>query len=297
MADSSRWHGFPHRAGDIVISTPSKSGTTWMQQLCALLVFDGPELPEPLPDVSPWVDSLLEPLDELLARVEAQSHRRILKTHAPLDALDLHPEVTYLVVGRDPRDVWVSMTHHGENMATEELVRRRTAVAGPYEPSEPEPDLPDDPDEAFAFQLTLAPRANSTTVHTPHVLHHLADAWARRHEPNVHLFHYADLRTDLVGQLRRLADVLGIPLPAGRASELAAEATLDAMRARAAATAPEATRGAWKDPARFFRTGGVGEWRAWMSSGTERVYHETVARHLADPALIAWVHDGWGTAG
>ena len=36
--DSARWIGFPFRAGDIVISTRSKSGTTWMQMICALLV-------------------------------------------------------------------------------------------------------------------------------------------------------------------------------------------------------------------------------------------------------------------
>ena len=37
--DSARWTGFPFRDGDIVISTRSKSGTTWMQMICALLVF------------------------------------------------------------------------------------------------------------------------------------------------------------------------------------------------------------------------------------------------------------------
>ena len=42
--DSGRWSGFPFRDGDIVISTRSKSGTTWMQMICALLIFqtDGP---------------------------------------------------------------------------------------------------------------------------------------------------------------------------------------------------------------------------------------------------------------
>ena len=43
--DSARWSGFPFRDGDIVISTRSKSGTTWMQMICALLVFQTAELP------------------------------------------------------------------------------------------------------------------------------------------------------------------------------------------------------------------------------------------------------------
>ena len=36
--DSSRWDGFELRPRDIIISTPPKCGTTWMQMICALLV-------------------------------------------------------------------------------------------------------------------------------------------------------------------------------------------------------------------------------------------------------------------
>ena len=36
VADSARWDGFAFRTGDIVISTPTKCGTTWTpQMLCA----------------------------------------------------------------------------------------------------------------------------------------------------------------------------------------------------------------------------------------------------------------------
>ena len=56
--DSGRWAEFPFRPGDIVISTRSKHGTTWMQMICALLVFQTPDLPAPLGDLSPWVDRL-----------------------------------------------------------------------------------------------------------------------------------------------------------------------------------------------------------------------------------------------
>ena len=40
--DSARWLGFPFRDGDIVISTRSKTGTTWVQMICALLIFGVP---------------------------------------------------------------------------------------------------------------------------------------------------------------------------------------------------------------------------------------------------------------
>jgi len=51
--DSGRWAGFPFRDGDIVISARSKSGTTWVQMICALLVFRTRDLPGPLASISP----------------------------------------------------------------------------------------------------------------------------------------------------------------------------------------------------------------------------------------------------
>jgi hypothetical protein len=50
----------------MVISTRSKHGTTWMQMICALLIFQSAELPAPLADLSPWPDWLVLPLDEVL---------------------------------------------------------------------------------------------------------------------------------------------------------------------------------------------------------------------------------------
>lgn len=92
--DSARWIGFPFREGDIVISTRSKSGTTWMQMICALLVLGTPELPAPLTVLSPWLDWLAEPQDEVYDRLAAQPHRRFIKTHTPLDGVPLDPGCT-----------------------------------------------------------------------------------------------------------------------------------------------------------------------------------------------------------
>src|SRR5215204_86387 len=81
--DSARWDGFVFRPGDVVISTPPKSGTTWTQMLCALLIFDGPAFPAPLDEISPWLDMSTRPLGEVTAALETQTHRRVIKTHTP----------------------------------------------------------------------------------------------------------------------------------------------------------------------------------------------------------------------
>src|SRR5439155_650719 len=75
-------------SGDIVVSTSIKAGTTWMQRILSLLVFGTGPLPDVLIRVSPWIDCrYVDPLDEVVARIEAQTHRRFLKTHLPVDAL------------------------------------------------------------------------------------------------------------------------------------------------------------------------------------------------------------------
>src|SRR5882724_6349402 len=91
MYDSNRWDGFELREGDIIISTPPKCGTTWTQMICAMLLFQTPELPRPLDQISPWLDQLLRPLDSVVADLEAQpptgegTRRRFIKSHTPLD--------------------------------------------------------------------------------------------------------------------------------------------------------------------------------------------------------------------
>ena len=84
--DSSIWNDFTFRNDDIVIATYAKAGTTWMQQIVAQLLFGGdPDLE--VAQMSPWMDLRLPPKEIKLQLVEAQTHRRFLKTHLQVDAL------------------------------------------------------------------------------------------------------------------------------------------------------------------------------------------------------------------
>src|SRR5215204_4988916 len=255
-ADSGRWDGFAFRPGDVVISTPPKSGTTWTQMLCALLIFDGPDFPAPLGNISLWLDMCTRPLAEVTAAYAAQTHRRVIKTHTPLDGLPLHPDATYLVVGRDPRDVAISYEHHAANLNFERILELRAAAVGNADLAElPEGRVPsEDPVARFRTFVSAETPGGAPTLAS--VLHHLDTGWQRRHEANVALFHYADLQADLAGELLRLARVLGILCSPDRARALAAEASLARMRERSADVTPIASQGIWKDPRAFFRSGG-----------------------------------------
>jgi hypothetical protein len=291
VADSARWQGFAFRPGDIVISTPPKCGTTWVQMLCALLIFDGPDFPAPLDELSPWLDMCNQSIESVQAALAAQPHRRFIKTHTPLDGVPLHAGVTYVVVGRDPRDVAVSFHHHRENMDFAHFLELRARVEGNDGTEEfgPPPSADVDPVERFREFVHSDAVGGAPTL--AGVLHHMQTAWQRRRDADVVMLHYADLTADLPAEMRRLATALDIPVAEARVSELAREAGLDRMRARARELAPESSRDNWKDASAFFRSGGFGEWRDRMDERLAADYAARVAS-LAPEDVAAWTHLG-----
>jgi aryl sulfotransferase len=291
LEDSARWDHLQLRGDDIVISTAPKCGTTWMQMLCALLVFGRSDLPAPLGVLSPFLDMQLYPLDEVVDRLEAQKHRRFVKTHTPLDGLPFDPRVTYLYVGRDPRDVAMSSDNHRINMDLRRTVSLRIDAVGIDDLEEqgitgPPPPPPDDPEERFWMWMEGDPRVDSTSP-LERMVHHATTFWERRDQPNIHLFHYGDLRVDLAGQMTRLAEILGVDAPT---EELVDAAGFGAMKARADQLAPEAELAMWHDTSRFFDQARSGTWRALIADDGR---YETTIGGLAPPDLVAWLHRGW----
>jgi aryl sulfotransferase len=297
--DSARWDGFAFREGDIVISTRSKSGTTWAQMICALLVFQTPALPAPLSTLSPWLDWLIVPREEVFARLEAQRHRRFIKTHTPLDGIPIDPGTTYLVVARHPLDMAVSLFHQSTN-----LNRERTAELLPGPGSAPTDEVPvSAPAQSSADDKARARPSIHDSVVTwidrdvapadamdslPGVMWHLADAWRRRDDGNVLLVHYADLSADLDGEMRRIASRLGIDVPADRWDALVEAAGFAQMRARATQLAPDPA-GIMKDRDAFFRRGTSGAGRELLTDA-ELAHYLDRASALAPPDLLTWLH-------
>jgi aryl sulfotransferase len=281
--DSGRWHDFPFRRGDIVISTRSKSGTTWMQMICALLVFQTDQLPEPLGRLSPWLDWTGSPRDEVFALLSTQSHRRFIKTHTPLDGIPLDDRATYIVVGRHPLDMAVSLYHQIGNINRPRL-RQLTGQPEPTTPARPRPSLHEwllswiDWDGDPADQLDSLPG----------VFHHVCDAWARRHRPNILLVHYDDLAADLEGVMRRLATELAITVPEATWPLLVRSAGFDKMRTDAEKIAPDPAD-ILIDHRKFFRRGTSGAGREVLTDDELARYLHRV-ENMAPPDLLAWLH-------
>jgi aryl sulfotransferase len=280
--DSGRWDDFVFRQGDIVISTRSKSGTTWLQMICALLIFQTPDLPLPLRILSPWLDSLMVPKTEVYGRLDAQRHRRFIKTHTPLDGIPIDQRASYIVVGRHPLDMAVSLYHQGNNL-NRERIRELTGQPplGPRKARMPLHDWLLDWIDSDA-----SPQEEMDSL--PGVMWHLSDAWRRRHQPNIVLIHYDDLLHDLGGEMRRLAERLGIDVADGYWPGLVEAATFRRMRSDTDTVIPDSPD-IFNDPAAFFRKGTSGSGRELLTDRELAHYRDRVAG-MAPRVMLRWLH-------
>lgn len=276
---SERWAAFEHRSGDIVVSTRTKCGTTWVQMICLLLIHGSP-LPAPLASLSPWLDWDVEPLAVVSARLAAQRHRRVIKTHTPLAGIPSDPDVRYVVVARHPLDVAVSMFHHVENIDQDRSHELRGTA-----PTESLPRLPIG-DWMDAWIEDRRPPYDQLDTLAGNV-HHVTDAWNRQGSGGVLLVHFADLLDDREASMRRIASWLEIDVAAETWPRLVDAASFDSMRERPRSAVPDRL-GVLRDPAAFFRRGSSGDGVRACSERQLRRYHDRLS-DLTAPEIAAWL--------
>ena len=155
---------------------------------------------------------------------------------------------------------------HGNNMRGDRAAELRIAASGePDEPPGEDPAPNDDGDYLRWFIDNNEAATGSGPNGLADYCDQLLTYWRAREAPNVHLFHYNDLWHDLDGQMRRVAQVLGVPIDEARWPEFVNAATLSSMRARAEMTAPNAHQGLWHSPEQFFRAGGTRDWASLLT--------------------------------
>ena len=302
VSDSHRWDRFEPRDGDIIIATYRKCGTTWTQRIVDCLVFQSPEV-RPFGDISPWLDAtFFNTIEDDLATLEAQRHRRYIKSHLPFDALPLWDTVKYIHVGRNGRDACLSWQNHMLGF-TPELRRRvgeqamQLAAAGGKPPAPP-PPAAEDPGEFLSQwldELEAAP-ADAADAGEPTFFGFEATYWRERKRPNLLLVHYDDLQKNLAVEMRRISDFLEIDTPEDLMPELVEAASFAFMKNHGDALFPRLKMAFDRGADRFINRGRSGAWRAYMEPGDAARY-DAIATNRASPALAAWLEFGRTGAG
>jgi aryl sulfotransferase len=275
--DGTRWTAYDHRPGDIVICTPPKCGTTWMLTIVASLLWPDGNFPGVLMEIGPWFDGLLYDFDQVLARLQAQTHRRYLKTHTPADGIPIFDTASYIVVARDGRDAFMSFANHMAQMRAE--LRERLNAQAAAQGLDPMMEFHGDIHEFFDRWISAAP-----------TMRHIATWWPLRHQSNVLLVHYNDLKADLDYEMRRVATFLSIHIPAARWPDVVERCTFDRMRREVDKIGNFERRFVGGAQSFLFR-GSNGRWRDVLTEGELQRYQQRVDE-LLPPEAAHWFEHG-----
>lgn len=197
--------------GDIVLATQAKSGTLWLEQLIHLLKSGGNDDYNSLHDHVGMVEMLRYPEDyDVDKRIARENKKRELMPGAPMtwfshkspglipatapknDGLDVraYPKVKFVLIMRDPEECLRSLhpflNSHGQNFSD---------LWGGFPPV---PISKEEMTNMFAGG------------EAPMFLGYAKDWWPFRHEPNVLLLNYRDLKERYRETVERLASFLGI---------------------------------------------------------------------------------------
>jgi len=283
--DSTIWNDFKFRDDDIVIATYAKSGTTWVQQIIAQLLFNGEESLE-VAEMSPWLDLRVPPKEVKLPQVEAQTHRRFLKTHLPVDALVFSPKAKYIYIGRDGRDVlWSMYNHHATaNASWYEALNDTPGRVGP--PIEPPPDS--------IVQYYHDWLDKDGYPFWPY-WENIRSWWAIRNLPNVYLLHFANLKKDMAAEIRKLAAFIETPIDETKWDSILRHCSFDYMKEHGARSVPLGGT-LWEGGARSFIHKGTNDrWRSILSAEDVAKYEHRAAAELESDCAL-WLATGKHTA-
>ena len=291
MVDSRLWGDLKPRADDIIVATYPKCGTTWTQRIVDLLVFQSPE-PRRFGANSPWLDAtFFAPHAVNLANLEGQTHRRYIKSHLPFDALPIYDTVKYIHTARDGRDACLSMHNHMLGMKPEILAGRARAAPTDGPPPSPPPPTPQDPREYFLTWMDTAETGASSGAADLPYCEFEQTYWDERGRENLLMVHYADLKADLEGEMRRISEFLEIDTPATLLPQLAEAARFETMKRQGEEMMPELRNAFDHGSERFINKGENGRWKSILNDGDLARYDALVGAKLS-PGLRAWLHQG-----
>ena len=280
--------GVAPRDGDIWMAVPAKSGTNWLMNIVHQLLTGGSADFHSIYDVVAWpefVERPGQPPQEVLDRIAAmpRERRRAFKTHQGPPALPFieagsGKDVKYLVAARNPEEALVSfklfLEQHTDAWFDLWKVPRGALTR---------------PDFAAWYHEVAGPKGLHDLFFRP-----VAAWWPLRHRKNVLLLHFADLKRDLAGCTRKVAQFLGISPTAAAWPRIDEHVSFEWMKRNESKFDTLANT-----PVRVLEAGGMIR-RGKMGASREDGMTDQIAHHLRtvgadivrDEAALRWMYAG-----
>jgi len=245
---------------DILVSTYSKSGTTWMQMILYQLTTGGGMDFDHLFDISPWVHY------SALREVPPAStpHPRIIKSHDRYARFARGRRGRFIFVVRDGRDVCLSLFHHRRNFKR-------------YDGS---------------FEQHFDDFLNGTDYNW---FDHIRPWLENATRLPVTYVRFEDLKHNFAATVLRVAEACGIDVPEATLARVHERCSFEYMKRHEARFAPRNEHFSGKadapylvrNPGEFIRHGKVGEGIAALTERQLDAYRERFDRSLAGFPLVA----------
>ena len=175
--------GYQPTERDVFVCTYPKSGTNWAIQIAYQIAQRGRGEYEHIHDVVPWPDSFLSnvaKLDDDATSPQNPTGLRVIKTHLWSEFVPYSPQAKYIVVARDPKDIFVSHYHFQSGLLGPAMMSMNDLL------------------ELFLSDKWWA--------------HHLASYWPWRDRGNVLWLTFEEMKQDLKGTVLRIARLMEVAL-------------------------------------------------------------------------------------
>ena len=293
LIDGDRWTHFEARAGDVVVCTYPKSGTTWMLRILGLLFYDKTDA-IPLDTTFPWWEFRMGmSIEDLSTSFKTRSGRRAVKSHLPHDGIPFDKKLKYIHVCRDGRDVCLSYHNHSTGFLPHVLERMNAIGLADEMIGSPYPQIQTDPADFFHDWLTK-PALPGEQDGKPFLSYFDFELsyWQNRHQKNLLFVHYADLLANLVHEMERVADFLEIQVPKERLKTLADAASFASMSQQGAVYLPNNSKDFQDGANRLFNKGEIGRWKGIFRSEDLALFEKKLREKLPPEAVDWLLHGG-----
>jgi hypothetical protein len=262
----------------LFIASFPKSGTTWMQAIIYNLLTNGDQNFKHISEYSPFFEIIhiwdLESGSrdgKLKAHYEANNQRlgrRVFNTHLRWEMMPKEPNMRYIYVVRNGKDVALSFFQHLSNQ-----------------------------DDADCFNGNLADFVKQwSNGETPfgNWIHHL-QSWMRAYQAQgshgpILLLRYQDLVSDPLACILRIVNHLGLSTSEERTQELLQYVSFSYMKAHQEQYMPISVP--WKEGYSFLRKGQVGDSENYFTEEHNAVYDAMIQRMFAEQGGVpAWLRE------
>jgi len=268
VASKMQW-----RNGDIVVNAGAKCGTNWIMNIVYQLLSGGDGAFESLYEKVPWLEFIEYPgqrTEERVQRWRKTEGRRAFKSHLPATLLPVQPNVKYLVLCREGKEVvnsWLPFI----NSHTDEFRK-----------------LWNIPLKMTSFDQVL------DFMEATGLYHRFCTSWwPHRNRENVLLMHYADIKKDLEGSIRRIANFLEIPIDEAKFPQILDHNSFqwmaehgDQIQYMPGVPVPVLQTNT------LMRQGKLGIYSATFTSEHQSRWDKFTEKQFPDPTMRAWMKSG-----